>query len=155
MSTMPRRVVTPIAIAIAVALAPTLTGCFGMNPVQGIIQGATGGNVDIGGTSLPKGFPESAVPLYAGDIVSGMALGNGDGKIFNVVVKVSGATALDQITTQLEGAGFSTDGSFATSSADGGTAMFSSTAWSVLVVVSKDSSNAWTANYTVTSVTAK
>jgi hypothetical protein len=154
---MRRGIVTPIAIAIVVAIAPALSGCFGMmgNPIEGVIEGATGGNVDIGGTSLPKGFPESEVPLYDGDIIAGMALGSDDGKIFNVSVKVSDASAFDQITTQLEGAGFTADGGFVSSGTDGGTAMFSSDQWSVLVVVSSDSSDGWTANYTVTSVTTQ
>jgi len=157
MSTIRRRIVTPIAIAIAVVIAPTLSGCFGMmgNPIQGVIEGATGGNVDLGGTDVPKGFPTAEVPLYSGDIVTGIALGNADAKIFNVVVKVPDASALDQISTQLEAAGFSAGGSFSASSEDGGTAMFSSSSWSVLVVVSSDNTDGWTANYTVTSVTAQ
>lgn len=157
MSTIRTRVVVPLAIAIAVGIAPTLTGCFGMmgNPLEGVIEGATGGNVDIGGTDLPDGFPQSEVPLYDGAIVSGMSLGNADGEIFNVLVKVPDAGALDQIASQLEDAGFTADGGFTASGQDGGTAMYSNDSWSVLVLVSSDNSDGWTANYTVTSVSSQ
>lgn len=157
MSTMRRRIVAPIAIAIAVAIAPTLSGCFGMmgNPIEGAIEGATGGNIDIGGTSLPSGFPEADVPLYDGDILAGMALGSGTDKIFNVSIKVSGASALEEITAQLEGAGFTTDGGFVANSEDGGSAIYSNDAWSVLVVVASDSNDGWTANYTVSSAASQ
>ena len=156
MSTIRTRVVVPLAVAIAVAIAPSLTGCFGMmgNPLQGVIEGATGGNVDLGGTDLPDGFPTAEVPLYEGEIVSGMSLGDADGKIFNVLVKVPDASALDTIATQLEGAGFTADGGFTASGQDGGTAIYSNDSWSVLVLVSSDNAEGWTANYTVTSVTA-
>ena len=157
MSTIRRRIVTPIAIAIAVAIGPTLSGCFGMmgSPIEGVIEGATGGNIDIGGTSLPSGFPEADVPLYDGDIVAGMAVGNADGKVFNVSVRVPDASVFEEITSGLEDAGFTADGGFVASSAGGGSAVYLSDTWSVFVVVTSDGSESWTANYTVTTVGAR
>lgn len=157
MSTIRRRIVTPIAIAIAVAIGPTLSGCFGMtgNPIEGVIEGATGGNIDIGGTSLPNGFPEADVPLYDGDIVAGMAVGNADGKVFNVSVRVPDASVLEEITSGLEDAGFTADGGFVASNAGGGSAVYLSDTWSVFVVVTSDGSESWTANYTVSTVGAR
>jgi hypothetical protein len=125
------------------------------NPIEGVIEGATGGNIDIGGTSLPSGFPEADVPLYDGDILAGMALGSDAEKIYNVSIRVPGASAFDEITAQLEGAGFTTDGGFVTNSADGGSAIYSSDTWSVFVVVASDNSDGWTANYTVSTVTSE
>ena len=43
------RYTAPLALLIALAMAPTLSGCFG-NPVESIIEGATGGEVDLPGT---------------------------------------------------------------------------------------------------------
>lgn len=153
-STIRRNLLAPLAIAVAVAIATSLTGCAGIieNPIQGAIEGATGGTVDLGGTEIPDGFPTSEVPLYDGDIVAGVAAGNADGKIYNISVAIPDATALAQITTQLEGAGFTTDASLAASGKDGGTAVFSTTSWNVLVVTSRDNDGGWTANYTVTSL---
>ncbi len=153
MSSARRRFVAPLAVALALVITPSLSGCFG-NPIESIIEGATGGDVDLGGTSVPDGYPTSEVPLVAGEILFGGSIGNADGKIFNVTVKVSGPEALDQIKTQLEGAGFTSQADLGDTSA-GGTYIASTDAWGVLVVVSEDGSNGWMANYTVTAASAQ
>ncbi|MDZ4045603.1 MAG: hypothetical protein U1E32_07465 [Rhodoglobus sp.] len=152
MSTRRTRITAPLAIVLALALTPTLTGCFG-NPIESIIEGATGGDVDLGGTSLPEGYPESEVPIIDGEILFGGSLGNDEGRVFNVTVKVADGSALDEISAQLEAAGFTTQ---AAGDATGGSTYIGSTdAWGVLVVVSEDGSNGWVANYTVTSAAAQ
>lgn len=152
MTTLRTRVTAPIAIILAISIAPALTGCFG-NPVESIIEGATGGQVDLGGTTLPDGYPEAEVPVIDGEIVFGGALGDGSGAIYNVTVKVSGASAIDDIKAQLEGAGFTTQAGGDTTG--GATYIGNTDAWGVLVVVSEDGSNGWVANYTVTSTSAQ
>lgn len=153
MTTLRTRVTAPIAILIALAIAPTLSGCFG-NPIESIIEGATGGDVDLGGTSLPDGYPASEVPVADGEILFGGAIGNDQGKVYNVTVKVADASALDNITAQLEAVGFTSEGSLGGSTADGGTYIATTDKWGVLVVVSKDGQNGFVANYTVSSAGA-
>ncbi len=150
MNTLRKRYAAPVAIALALLITPALSGCFS-NPIEGIIEGVTGGDVDLGGTSLPSGYPTAEVPIIAGDIIFGGALGNDEGKIFNVTVRVTDATAIDSIKDQLTAAGFTSEGEFSGSTADGGSFIGSTDKWGVLVVVSKDSDNGFIANYTVTS----
>jgi len=145
------RYTAPIALAIALAMTPALSGCFG-NPVESIIEGATGGEVDLGGTSLPADFPTDQVPVIDGDIIYGGSIGSGAEKVFNVTIRVSDGAALQQIKDELEGAGFVSQADMGEATS-GGTYIASSDAWGVLVVVSEDGSNGWVANYTVTSAT--
>ena len=145
------RYTAPIALAIALAMTPALSGCFG-NPVESIIEGATGGEVDLGGTSLPADFPTDQVPMIDGDIIYGGSIGSGAEKVFNVTIRVSDGAALQQIKDELEGAGFVSQADMGEATS-GGTYIASSDAWGVLVVVSEDGSNGWVANYTVTSAT--
>lgn len=152
MTTLRTRITAPLAIVLALALTPALTGCFG-NPVESIIEGATGGQVDLGGTSIPDGYPTDEVPIIDGDILFGGALGDANGKVFNVTVKVADASAIDTIKSQLESAGFTTQ--LGGDTAGGSTYIGSTDAWGVLVVVSEDGSNGWVANYTVTSTAAQ
>lgn len=148
------RFTAPLAIALALVLTPALSGCFG-NPVEGIIEGVTGGDVDLGGTSVPEGYPTTEVPLIAGDILFGAAIGNAEGKVFNVTVKVQDASALDAIKAQLEGVGFTSEGALEGVTDQGGTYIATTDKWGVLVVVSQDGSNGFVANYTVTSAGAQ
>lgn len=153
MTTLRRGIAVPLAIAMTLAIAPTLSGCF-FNPgdiVDNVVEQATGGDVDLGGASLPDDFPVDEVPIIDGEIVYGGALGNAEGKVWNVTIKVAAATAIDDITAQLIDAGFEQQvGSQST--ADGGTGVFESSAYGLVVVVAKDGENGFIANYTVTSV---
>lgn len=146
MSTLRKR--TILAIALALAITPALSGCFG-NPIEQIVEGATGGEVDLGGNSVPEGFP-AEVPLIEGEVLFGASLGNEEGKVWNVTIKVAGAEAIDTIVAELEGAGFTATEGFGGSTADGGTAVMDGAAYGVLVVVSKDGEQGFVANYTVT-----
>lgn len=152
MNTLHQRLTVPVAIVLALAITPALSGCFG-NPLEQIIEGATGGDVDLGGNSVPEGFP-AEVPLIQGEILFGGSIGNDEGRIWNVTIKVAGAAALDEIVAQLEGAGFTASAEgFGGSSEDGGTAILENATYGVLVVVSKDGDNGFVANYTVTEKT--
>jgi len=154
MSTLRTRYTAPLAIALALVLTPALSGCFG-NPIEGIIEGVTGGDVDLGGTNVPDGYPTTEVPLISGDILFGAAIGNDQGKIYNVTVKVSDANAIEAIKSQLEGVGFTSEGAIDATTTEGGTYIATTDKWGVLVVVSQDGSNGFVANYTVTSTEAQ
>jgi len=145
MSTLRKRIAAPIALVIALAIAPALSGC----SISDIIQGATGGAVDVGGTSVPDGFP-AEVPLVDGTVQFGGSVGDDTGRVFNVTIKVTGGNPYDGIKAALEGAGFTDNGTIGGSSAEGGTLIYTNDNWGVLVVVGKDG-NDFVVNYTVTS----
>jgi hypothetical protein len=147
-----KRITVPLAIVLALAITPALSGCFG-NPIEQIIEGATGGDVDLGGKRVPDGFP-SEVPIAQGEVLFGASIGNDEGRVWNVTIKVADAGAIDQIVSQLEGAGFTTAAEgFGGSTADGGTAVMENERYGVFVVVSKDGESGFVANYTVTEKT--
>ncbi|MDP3207578.1 MAG: hypothetical protein Q8M65_00380 [Rhodoglobus sp.] len=150
MNTLRKRIAAPIAIALALLITPALSGCF-QNPIESIIEGVTGGDVDLGGTSLPAGYPTVEVPVVAGEVLFGAALGNDEGKVYNVTIRVSDASAIESIKAQLEAAGFTSEGEFNGATSDGGSFLGTTDKWGVLVVVSKESDDKFIANYTVTS----
>jgi hypothetical protein len=143
---MKTRTAAPVVLALTLALAPALVGCSMVEgQVEGVIEEATGGEVDLPGTELPEGFP-AEVPLIDGEIAFGVALGNG----YNVSVRVDGPEAMDDIAAQLEGAGF--EAQVGGTTGEGATQAFSSDAYSVLVVISKENETDYLANYTVAPV---
>ncbi|MET3768871.1 hypothetical protein ABIB15_001557 [Marisediminicola sp. UYEF4] len=145
MRTPRRRIAVALAIVLTLAAAPVLTGCVGQ--VEGVIENVTGGEVDLGGQSVPEDFPAD-VPITDGDVVYGVSAGSADGKVWNVTVSVADATALDTIKLELEDAGFTTrlEGP---ANADGGTLAADSAAYGVLVAVT-NGTDGFVANYTVT-----
>lgn len=147
MSNLPKRLAVSTAIALSLILTPALAGC---GAVEGLIENATGSQIDVGGQSVPADFP-SQVPLASGEVVFGLSAGKDGEKVWNVTIKVESG-AFDGISTQLTGAGFTlAEGSEEANNGTGG--LFTSDAYSVLVVVSDDGSNGTVANYTVTTVT--
>jgi len=152
MSTLHRRT-TAVALAATIALAaPLLAGC-SLIPHPG--GGSQGGGINIPGVGsvgtghLPKDWP-SDVPVAKGDVVSGASLGAaGKDKAWNATIKVSGASAGDDISKQLTDAGF-TAGDLGGSTDSGSTQTFTNDKYTILVLVAKDSSDGWVANYTVT-----
>ena len=146
MTSLRNRFTVPVAIALAVVFAPSLAAC-SMIPIDGIIEGATGGAVQSG-TDIPEGFP-SEVPIIDGEITFGGSLGDATNRVYNVTVKVDGLESYDTIKAELEAAGFTS--AVAGTAGAGGTGAFSNANWGVLVVVSEDGSNGFLANYTVTS----
>ncbi len=144
----PAEYTTPNVVVLAVSSVPMLTGCFG-NPIQGAINAATGGKVNLGGGSLPKDFP-SSVPVYKGKIISALGLGSGKKEIWNVTVQIPGSDAGNSIKSDLTSAGFKVEESGTSDAGD--SLVADNKTYGVLVVTSKDSSKGyWIANYTVTS----
>lgn len=146
-----KKVVAPAAIVLALSLTPMLAGCGGGgNPIQGMINQATGGQVDIGGTEVPKSFP-SEIPLVSGSVISGSSINAEDTKIWNVAIKASDPGAVNGIDDQLKSAGFESLGE-GLSSEDGSSKIFTKEPYGVLVIVGKDDGG-FVVNYTVTYTT--
>ena len=146
MSRRPRSLSTAIALATALVLAPALTGCGG---IEGLIEQATGGEVNVSIGSLPDGWP-TEVPVIDGDIIAGgTAANDSDNPGWNVTIKVENEAAFADIKAQLEGAGFE---SVDAGELDGGDTIssgaFKNANYGVLVAVS-GSDGAFVANYTV------
>ena len=101
------------AAAIAVLTATMLSGCF-PNPgdlvnqgVEDAIEGATGGDVSLGG-ELPADFPDSVV-LIDGEIGFAGGAGGTGGESWVVIVSSSAADPVADAAAKLEGAGFTED----------------------------------------------
>lgn len=139
--------IVPAAIVIALSLTPMLSGCSG-NPLQGLVNSATGGQVDLGGSQVPKDFPKD-VPLVGGKVISGTGIGGNDGKVWNVAITISDASAMNGITKQLTDAGFKTVGT-STTSDSGSSTIFAKEPYGVLVIIAKADKGGFIANYTVT-----
>ncbi|GAA2236770.1 hypothetical protein N1031_11065 [Herbiconiux moechotypicola] len=141
-----------LALALGALLAPALTGCIG-NPVEQIVEGAVeqagGGDVDLNSDGgLPDGFP-TEVPLYDGEIQGGVAVDTAEGGGWTVVVAVSDPQAsFTSINDQLVAAGF--ESQFSGFTDGSGTGMYVGPTYSVLVTVADDGSGAVTATYIVT-----
>jgi hypothetical protein len=102
-----RRLVRALVLAGASALL--VTGC-AANPVgdlvdQGVedaIEGATGGEVELGG-DLPADFPAS-VPLVDGTV--SVAAGSGGGQGWLIVIQTGSADPVADASAELEAVGF-------------------------------------------------
>ena len=133
-----------IALVAAVLVVPALAGC---STIEGIIEQQTGGDVQIGGASVPADFP-AEVPLAEGEIVNGSAISSPGGeRVWNVLINVADPAAPESIAAQLEGAGFSSTGTGGVT-APGGTLTYTNGALIVNVLLAKVD-DGWTANYTV------
>jgi hypothetical protein len=142
------RVTATLAILSALALAPALSGC---QVVESIVEGATGGDVEIGGTSIPEGFP-AEVPVTEGDILNGSSITKNGQTVYNVVVKVADTSVFETIKTELTDAGFvAQEGYDMVENSGTITGLFNGTGWSVLVAVTTQDGLGTVANYTVTS----
>lgn len=158
MTTLRRRRIPLIALAGSLALAAPLmlSGCSLLPHLPGS-GGGTGshgitipGVGSVGSGKVPSDFP-SDVPLIKGDIVTGLSLGSGKDKAWNVTVKVSGVDAFDEIETELKGAGLTEPDGVGGKTSDGATGIFTSDKYSIEVLLSKaDDKTGWVANYTVT-----
>lgn len=144
------RVVRLLVAAALVTSAPLLLSGCGLipNPVEGVIEGVTGGDVDLPGGSVPGDFPNE-VPLIDGEVIFGTGFGNDSEKIWNVTVRV-GSDATAQIAAELEAAGFAA-GAEGSISGDVGTLIYQKDDLTVLVVIAEDPDSAgYLASYTVT-----
>jgi hypothetical protein len=105
------RVGVPLALVVALAGVPLMSGCAAgglvENAVNGAVQGATGGEVSLGG-ELPAGWPES-VPVIDGELLFGAGKSIEGAQGWVVTVKSASADALGDARTQLEDAGFTVD----------------------------------------------
>lgn len=141
-----RRRAAAVALA-AMLLVVTPLALSGCSMVEGIIESQTGGDIDLGGTTVPDDFPAD-VPLAAGDVVNGSAISNGDGeKVWNVLITCSDPAAPDAIAAQLEAAGFTSPGVGGLTD-EGGTLSYTKDALVVNVLLAR-TGDSWTANYTV------
>lgn len=140
-----RRISASIAVVLALGVTPALSGCFG-NPIENIVEQATGGQVDLGGKEIPEGFP-SEVPVVSGDVQFGIAAGEGDQRGYNVTILAGQESPLGGIETALKDAGFELQ--LQGTDSDGeGTVIFTSDTWVGGVIVAK-TDDGYTANYTV------
>jgi hypothetical protein len=140
-----RRILTLVLGAALVVGAPlALSGC---SVVEGIIEQQTGGEVDIGGPSVPTDFP-GEVPLAEGTVVNGSSGTAPDGQqVWNVLMNVTDPAAPDSIAAQLEASGFvAAEVGGVTES--GGTLTYTKDDLVVNVLLAK-TDGGWTANYTV------
>jgi hypothetical protein len=147
MTTLRTRIAVPLAIAASLVVLPALTGCTGI--INGIVNQASGGQVDLGGQSVPATFP-SEIPLISGEIIYGLAITPDDGADgWSVIVKVDGVGAIDTITAQMEAAGFVKNETIGGTTDEGATAAFESANYNVLVAIANDSTSGSVATYTV------
>lgn len=151
-----RRRLPLIAVAgsLAIAAPLLLSGCSLLH-----LPGSSGTGISIPGVGsagtgkLPSDFPTSDVPVIKGDIVSGLSLGTGNDKAWNVAVKVSGIDAFDEISSELTGAGF-TQEEIGGKTDDSATGVFTKGDYNVAVLLGKsDDKTGFVANYTVTKST--
>ncbi len=130
----------------ALAVPLLLSGC---NITQWVADGATGGQVDVGGPSVPSDFPAD-VPLIEGEVLYGAPIGTDQGRGWNVTVEVVDVSAFDTVRAQLEGAGFAA-GPESGRDPRGATGTWARAPFTVIVLVSQAGQDAaWVANYTVT-----
>ncbi|MEO6200301.1 MAG: hypothetical protein ABIX44_03970 [Cryobacterium sp.] len=93
-----------LALVIAAAGVPLLAGCSVEGAVNGAVQGASGGDVSLGG-KLPTGWPKEVV-VIDGELLFG-ARGSGDNKDgWVVTVKSDAMDPLEDARKTLEDAGF-------------------------------------------------
>jgi hypothetical protein len=104
-----RTLITPLGLAFALLVAPALSGC---SVIEGLIEQASGGQVDVSAGHLPDGWPTD-VPITDGDIIGGGVANDNDGKpVWNVTIRLTGGQTNEQafaaISAQLLSAGFAT-----------------------------------------------
>lgn len=141
-----RKSVSTIAIASVLVFAPMLSGC---GAIEGIIEQASGGEVDVSMGSLPEGWP-TEVPVTDGDIiVGGKTTDEGGAPVYNATIKVASDSVFADIEAQLLGAGFE---KVEAGDVDGGdsisTGFFKNATYGVVVAVT-GTEGQFVANYTV------
>jgi len=153
MTTIRRRRLPLIALAGSLALAAPLmlSGCSLLHLPGSHSSGISIPGVGSAGTGkLPSDFPTTDVPVISGDVVSGLSLGTGKDKAWNVTIKVAGVDSFDDIASQLTGAGFKQE-ELGGKTADGATGVFTKGDYNVAILLSKaDDKTGFVANYTVT-----
>ncbi|GGK89418.1 hypothetical protein GCM10007382_06780 [Salinibacterium xinjiangense] len=136
----------PLAIIVVLAIAPVLIGC-SLNPVESIIEQATGGDVNLDGASLPKDFPGD-IPLVDSEIQSGAGFKTGNDQVWNVTIKSTDPAIFDAVAAQLTDAGFTQNEIGGGTTETGSLGTFTNDRYTVAVVVATE--GGVTVNYTVT-----
>ena len=137
-----------IAAAAAALLLPI--GLAGCQVVESVVEGATGGDVTIGGPSVPEDFP-AEVPLVEGTVINGSSVEKDGVRAWNVTVQVADVSAFDGIRAELEAAGFAAMPGYDMQEREGTiTGLFGDEQYSVLVAVTTQEPVGTVANYTVT-----
>jgi hypothetical protein len=134
----------------ALLAAPVLAGCSG-DQIQSMVGDATGGTVDVGGSTIPDDFPTD-IPLAAGDVATAGRVGTGTGKVWNVTITVADPAAPSVITEQLTAAGFASTSNLPGAPDIGGSAAFANDTYAIALIVTDNGDGSYAANYTVTSV---
>jgi hypothetical protein len=141
--------------ALMLGVAPALVGCSAEQLVQdavgNAIQDATGIDVNVGGKTLPEGFP-AEVAIVNGEISLSGGLGLGAEKVWTVGVIVADLTAgFEEAKTKLLDAGFTATAAGAEGVNSG---LFSNAAYSVLLTAAENGTEK-IVTYVVTSLTAQ
>lgn len=146
----PRRILGLALAGVLVVGAPlALSGC---STIEGLVEQQTGGDIDLGGASVPADFPRD-VPLATGTVINGSSIAGGDGqKVWNVLIEISDPAALASIAAQLEASGFASQNVGGITDS-GGTLTYTKDDLLVNVLLAK-TDGGWTANYTVVRTTA-
>jgi hypothetical protein len=134
-------------LALALILAPALAGC---SVIEDTIEQVTGGDVEIGGNTVPEDFP-SEVPLADGDVINGSSASKDNSKVWNVTIKAADGVTFDSLATELEAAGFARQ-EVGSGSSEAETALFNGTTYSVLLAMTTQDGLGTIANYTVTKI---
>jgi hypothetical protein len=145
-----RRFAPALLVIGALLTAPVLAGCSG-EQIQSIVGDATGGTVDVGGSTIPEDFP-SEIPLASGEVATAGRVGTGTGKVWNVTITVADPAAPSIITEQLTSAGFASTSNLPGAPDIGGSAGFSDGTYAIALIVTDNGDGSYAANYTVTSV---
>jgi hypothetical protein len=135
-----------VGLALALLVAPALAGC---SVIESTIEQVTGGDVEIGGNTVPEDFP-AEVPLTPGDVINGSSATKDGAKVWNVTIKVADGVTFDSIAAELEAAGFAPSNGVGAESTDGQTGLYANDGYSVLLSMTTQAVVGTIANYTVT-----
>ena len=126
-------------IALTLVGGTLLTGCTAdaaQNAVNGAVQGATNGDVSLGG-ALPSGWP-AEVPIVDGEILFGTATTVDGRKSWAVTVKAASADPLAEATSTLTAAGFSATGDVSAKAGSAGVVSMKNDSYTVVVAGNTD-----------------
>lgn len=136
-----------VGLALALAVTPVLAGC---SVIESTIEQVTGGDVEIGGNTVPEDFP-AEVPLAQGDVINGSSASKDNQKVWNVTIRAADGVTFDSLATELEAAGF-TRQELGASDSGAETALFNGASYSVLLAMTTQDGLGTIANYTVTAL---
>ncbi|MDY7543159.1 MULTISPECIES: hypothetical protein [unclassified Cryobacterium] len=125
-------------IALTLLGGTLLTGCTAdaaQNAVNGAVQGATNGDVSLGG-ALPSGWP-AEVPIVEGKILFA-AVQKGDKPGWTVTVKATSTDPIAEATRSLTAAGFVAGGDVSATVGSAGLVSMKNDRYSVVVAGNSD-----------------